>query len=29
MKLTILVIKHGLTEDSQALKHLPQVNAAG
>lgn len=29
VELTILAIKHGLTEDSQGLKHLPQVNAAG
>lgn len=29
LELTILAIKHGLTEDSQGLKHLPQINAAG
>jgi DNA-binding NarL/FixJ family response regulator len=29
VELTILAVKHGLTEDTQELKHLPQVNAAG
>ena len=29
VELTIPAIKHGLTEDNQGLKHLPQINAAG
>lgn len=29
VELTVLAIKYGLTEDTQELKHLPQVNTAG
>lgn len=29
VELTILAVKHGLTEDTQELKHLPHANLAG